>query len=312
MIANIHEQARGRWNDILTEIGVSPRLLDGKHHPCLFCGGTDRFRFDDREGRGTYICSHCGAGTGVDLVMKFLKLDFRGAKEKILTILPSAKVSIRPATSRQSVESLRDWLGNVWSGGYRLSGNDPASRYLQSRGIAVEQWPSQLRFVSRFVYKHDDGSKTHHPVMLAKFVSPDATQWTLHCTYLTPAGQKADLPKVRKLLPLPVPTGGCVRLCKSAEVMGVAEGIETALSASLLHGMPVWATLSAGALIKWQPPATAKTVVIFADNDVSYTGQMAAYSLAYNLRGQGVGVEVVMPPACGADWNDILQQGRAA
>ncbi|NYY79755.1 hypothetical protein DMH17_06695 [Raoultella planticola] len=34
------------------------------------CGGADRFRFDDKEGRGTWFCNQCGAGDGLKLVEK--------------------------------------------------------------------------------------------------------------------------------------------------------------------------------------------------------------------------------------------------
>lgn len=29
--------------------------------------GKDRFRFDDKEGRGTWVCNQCGAGDGLSL-----------------------------------------------------------------------------------------------------------------------------------------------------------------------------------------------------------------------------------------------------
>ena len=64
-------EANGRWYEILTSLGVSAHYLQDKHGPCPLCGGKDRFRWDDLEGRGTYICNQCGAGTGVTLVMKF-------------------------------------------------------------------------------------------------------------------------------------------------------------------------------------------------------------------------------------------------
>ena len=32
------------------------------------CGGKDRFRLDDKEGRGTWFCNQCGNGDGLDLV----------------------------------------------------------------------------------------------------------------------------------------------------------------------------------------------------------------------------------------------------
>ena len=57
-VANL---ANGRWTQILTNLGVNPDLLIYDETPCPGCGGKDRFRFDDLEGRGTYICSQ---GTG--------------------------------------------------------------------------------------------------------------------------------------------------------------------------------------------------------------------------------------------------------
>jgi putative DNA primase/helicase len=41
------------------------------------CGGKDRFRFDDKEGHGTWICTHCGAGDGFSLLMKVMGIDFK-------------------------------------------------------------------------------------------------------------------------------------------------------------------------------------------------------------------------------------------
>lgn len=47
-------------------------MLAGRHGPCPGCGGKDRFRFDDREGGGTFICSQGGrgnlAGDGFELL----------------------------------------------------------------------------------------------------------------------------------------------------------------------------------------------------------------------------------------------------
>lgn len=52
--------ARGRWADILSTVGGIPSsVLDGEHHPCPKCGGTDRFRFTDDGGDGSIICNQC-------------------------------------------------------------------------------------------------------------------------------------------------------------------------------------------------------------------------------------------------------------
>ena len=56
----LHRQYDGRWREVLPRFGISAATLDGKHHPCPGCGGKDRFRFDDKNGRGTWICSQGG------------------------------------------------------------------------------------------------------------------------------------------------------------------------------------------------------------------------------------------------------------
>ncbi|WP_435052153.1 primase-helicase zinc-binding domain-containing protein [Escherichia coli] len=50
--------------------GAGDSGAENRHQPCPVCGGSDRFRFDDREGRGTWYCNQCGAGDGLKLVEK--------------------------------------------------------------------------------------------------------------------------------------------------------------------------------------------------------------------------------------------------
>lgn len=55
----VKSAARGRWLELLTEIGGIHRdLLDGKHHQCPRCGGKDRFRLID-ENDGAVLCNQC-------------------------------------------------------------------------------------------------------------------------------------------------------------------------------------------------------------------------------------------------------------
>ncbi|AAZ18332.1 possible bacteriophage DNA primase [Psychrobacter arcticus 273-4] len=46
-----------------------------QHQACPMCGGSNRFRCDDKRGEGTWICSQCGAGNGFMLVKEFTGLD---------------------------------------------------------------------------------------------------------------------------------------------------------------------------------------------------------------------------------------------
>jgi putative DNA primase/helicase len=87
-------------------------------------------------------------------------------------------------------------------------------------------------------------------------------------------------------------------------VLGIAEGIETALGALKRTGVPTWAAYSATLLEQFQPPETVKKIVIFGDNDESFTGQKSAFVLAHRLKREGFDVEVRIPDCVGTDWAD--------
>ena len=106
-----------------------------------------------------------------------------------------------------------------------------------------------------------------------------------------------------------VPPGSAVRLAPAQPVMGVAEGIETALAAAQLFGAPTWAALSDGGVEKFEPPATTKHIIIFGDNDAGGAGQRAAFALAARLAPR-MRVEVRIPEAADTDWNDVLLIGN--
>lgn len=63
--------ARGHWSEILPALGIGAEYLSNRHGPCPGCGGKDRFRFDDKDGRGTFVCGGGGdplTGDGFDLL----------------------------------------------------------------------------------------------------------------------------------------------------------------------------------------------------------------------------------------------------
>ena len=52
-VSQAEKAARGHWSIILPALGV--KVLKNRHQPCPVCAGKDRFRFDDQEGRGTWM-----------------------------------------------------------------------------------------------------------------------------------------------------------------------------------------------------------------------------------------------------------------
>jgi len=152
-----------------------------------------------------------------------------------------------------------------------------------------------------------------YPGMVALVTGSDGMPATVHRTYLTPDGGKAPVPEPKKLMGYPGDrlVGGAIRLFPSAPVLGVAEGIETALAVHLRTGMPVWSAVSAGLLARFEPPADTSLVVVWADRDRSGAGESAAKSLYERMLRRGIPVAVHLPPgairtgAKGIDWADV-------
>ena len=75
------KQACGHWPRILPALGV--KVMKNRHQACPVCGGSDRFRFDDKEGRGTWFCNQCGAGDGLKLIEKVFGVSASEAAGKV-------------------------------------------------------------------------------------------------------------------------------------------------------------------------------------------------------------------------------------
>lgn len=73
----------GMWKDALINICDAPEsFFNGKHQPCLYCGGRDRARWTDNlsiKGDGGNICNKCGNDTGIGLMMRLTGMNYSEA-----------------------------------------------------------------------------------------------------------------------------------------------------------------------------------------------------------------------------------------
>jgi len=293
--------AKGKWRGILLQLGVPDEALSGKHGPCPCCGGKDRFRWDNKEGRGTYYCTHCGAGDGMDLAIKYTGRDFKTVAAEIDGMLGNIKYE--RAKPEMTDESQMQMLRDVWAATRPIETGDLVDKYLATRNLDELVYSKALRFSPAL----RDGEGGIRPCMVAMVgVYGEPKYSTMHRTFLRSDGLgKAEMQSPRKNMPGRLPDGACVALSEyTGGPLGIAEGIETAMSASNMFQMPVWAALNAGMLEKWTPPEGCTEVVIYGDNDVKFGGQKSAYSLAYKLATKGVGVTVEIPRKSGTDWAD--------
>jgi putative DNA primase/helicase len=293
----ISETARGRWHGILPQLGISAKLLRNRHGPCPMCGGKDRFRFDDKEGKGTWICNRCGSGDGAELVKRIKGVEYKEAARMV----ESVAGNVRPTQGKRASKPInRAELNRHWSIGRPIELDSVAGRYLNQR-CGLKTFPTCLR-----TFETDGMAGGRTAEIMARVTDSAGLPVTLHRTFIPSAsnGAKHQWSVDRKFMPGKLPDGVSIKLYPWGQILGIAEGIETALSASALFDVPVWAAISAPLLKKWRPPVAVEKVIIFGDNDENFTGQEAAYSLARSLSGD-LEVEVKIPSIPGWDWNDV-------
>lgn len=312
---DVREEARGKWAGILETFGVSPVFLRNRHGPCPLCDGgakADRFRFDNKEGRGSWFCNACGAGDGWDLLMAKTGWDFGKAAQEVSQIL--GLVKNEPVRPEMSEAQKKARIKEVWTSSQRVQRGDPVDLYLRSRGVGLDRYPPSMRFLESCWYERD----IHLPAMVCAISAPTqrGEGINLHRTYLLPDGSgKADVKDQRKVMPGSIPPGSAIRLCDAAPRMGIAEGVETALAAYRLTGIPTWAARDTTYLKTWEPPQGVEEVVIFADNDHNGAGQLAAWTLYNRLmtRQRPLACEMQIARDMGKDWADYaLQLEKAA
>lgn len=141
----LHRQHDGRWREVLPRFGISAAILDGNHHPCPGCGGEDRFRFDDQEGRGTWICSQGGKGEVAGDA--FALLVHAGAAQDSADALKLVAESLSPEPAQPRPVSLKTAYKYLCADGElalivtRVEHSDGSKEFFQktARGLSPRQ-----------------------------------------------------------------------------------------------------------------------------------------------------------------------------
>ena len=219
---------------------------------------------------------------------------------------------VMAATAEREAAQRKAWVGNaqriaqVWAQCVPLVRGDTVTQYLKRRGFGgVWPLPEVLRLHRALPYWHGAEKLGTFPAMVAPIVARDGRTVALHRTYLAADGRKADVPSPKKLTGAAGPLAGAhIPLHKPARgVIGIAEGIETALAAWCASAVPTVASYCAGNLAAWRWPAGMQRLVIFADNDKA--GREAADTLQFRAVRAGLQSSVMTPTDAGTDWLDV-------
>jgi len=152
-------------------------------------------------------------------------------------------------------------------------------------------------------------TRQRFPAMVVPLQLKDGTTVAIQRTYLAQDGSgKAGTGTDR--MTLGPSKGAAVKLAPCDKVLGLCEGVETALSVMQLYPKtPVWCALGASNLKHVEPPDTVRQILIYADADAA--GQKAAQEAAQVLAIPGRTVKILTPSGKGiGDFNDVLRAGR--
>lgn len=310
--AAVTAAAHGQWRDVLTANGIS--LPSGRHHgACPICmAGKDRFRFDDKEGRGTWVCNQCGAGDGLSLYRQAAGQSMSEAIRSLASYLGlsgsmSAADHARIEKQRQKAAKAAEQQKAKEASQREAAAALAQQMELEAVGCMAEQVPYLARKgLSGFgveVLAHDYDRHKAGSLLVVLF---NIDGVTTSAEIIDSEGRKMALAGGQKKGSAAYiePLGDS--LPENAAHCGVVEGYATGLSVRALTGWPVFCGMSKAGLMdaakiaRYNCPKAQ--IVVCGDIGAEKEAREAAAT---------VGGITSFPPS-GGDWDDYRQAQEVA
>lgn len=266
---DVKAKAQGLWADtIFPRFNIDVRFK--KKTPCPACGGRDRFRYDDKNGNGDYICQHCGAGDGISLIQKVTGLTFPEALSEVAAIVGLDATSniteedrvrwrkekeIRDKEQRERELKMQEQIARKADGLFRNAYLGDFSLYLKNKQVDKDP---KIKI-------------THDGNLLIPAIDENGKIWNVQT--ITPDGQKLFIQESGGR------TGGCFFMIGEvqpdlydAHIICIAEGYATGMSIHMATGHPVALSFVAnnlpkvGAVLRKKYP---KAVFVYCADDDS-------------------------------------------
>lgn len=317
----VRGQATGRWLFIFNALSPELELAaskPGRHTQCPVHGGKDGFRlFRDANHSGGGICNTCGAKTdGFQLLMWLRNWSFPDALSYVADVLGISndtispivmKPVVTPSTTAVDNERIRSSLRRTWRESKPLwhPDGEPIRLYFRNRGLGdvTMDYPN-FRFHPALQYRDENRRLLgYFPALLALLENNEGPV-TIHRTYLTNDGFKANVEFPKKMMTAPSDkkvAGSAIRLGTPTTILGVTEGIESALAVIQATGMVTWPLVSSSLMPNFELPSNLEKLVIWADLDRPapvtgiQAGSEAAAKLAHRAMALGLQVEIRSP-----------------
>ena len=300
----------------------------GRNVPCPVNGGTDGFRlFDDANATGGGVKQSWRIiPEGIDMIMWVNNWSFTTAFDELDAWLgarsfKSGPIYLPEPDKMIDEKNLRAWLNKIWLEAFSLDHlmSYPARAYFSYRRVpTAAQGSSDIRYHPGLTYKDKNKNVLgKFGAILCLVRNNDGKAVQIHRTFITKGGFKVDLGgenKPKKMTPSvnKFTKGRQIRLFAPQDgFIGIAEGLETALSVFQARQFPVWPMTSNTNLQSFVPPTGVHTVLNFVDKDRKKAGEISAGILRERLEPLGIRVIDLLPPTPildsdekGVDWAD--------
>ncbi|EPS4288698.1 primase-helicase zinc-binding domain-containing protein, partial [Salmonella enterica subsp. enterica serovar London] len=236
-VSTISGAAIGRWPYILSALGIKVPSA-GHHGACPACGGKDRFRLDDKAGRGTWFCNQCGHGDGLDLVRLVTGRKVKEVAGMVSEVLALPEILEKPALPARKKAAGKEAGAERYTRLRQQSCNgEPV--YLTNKGLHGYSLPLLLQPLNLAGITFSSGSL----LLPLTDISGNITGGQL----INPDGDKSLLPGSQL-------SGAFIALtdipAETPEQVIITEGFATALTVSLLTEGWIVAAVAATNLLK--------------------------------------------------------------
>jgi len=180
----------------------------------------------------------------------------------------------------------------------------PAIRYLEGRAIKLFPWPETLAFVR---LTHPETKEQDVPALvIARQCPVSGLLRGIQRIFLTEEGQKYPRGTVKMSLGS-IPGGRAELIPATGKDLAIAEGIESALSAHILLGIPAWACCGSFPEA-FKVPDRVRRITIVVDNDESGGSERRARALSKFFNSTFRDVRLWISDVSGFDANDELRK----
>lgn len=232
-IADVKAKAHGQWDTIFPRFAIDlPRKK--RHSPCPSCGGTDRFKYDDKYGNGDWICNNCTAGSGKDgfeLIKLCTNLEFSQIIKEVASLVGlddnSQITDVDRKRWKQEAEVRK-----------RIQQEEQERLYNSISKKAIANWSNvflgdSCPYLERKQVTNFGCKVNQHGTLIVPVHDATGQMWNLQ--YIHADGAKTFLKDGRKK--------GCFHLIGTIDLLEpiicIAEGYATAASIHMATGLPV-------------------------------------------------------------------------